>query len=145
MSDKSYSVKLANWTEYRDDIRSIRTQVFIDEQNVPEDLEWDGLDEDAVHVIAINNQSKKAVGTARLLQTGQIGRMAVLKNERNKGIGSNMLKLLIKYAWDNQIVPLFLHAQLSAVDFYRQHGFEETGGIFNDANIPHCKMIHSSA
>ena len=143
MSDKSYSVKLTNWAVHRDEISLIRRQVFIDEQNVPEDMEWDGLDEEAVHVIAINNQNK-ITGTGRLLHTGQIGRMAVLKDERNKGIGGDMLKLLIKYASDNQIFPLFLHAQLSAVDFYKRYGFKETGGIFDDANIPHCKMIHSS-
>lgn len=143
MNKKDYSIQMVNWSDHWNEIKSIRTQVFIIEQHVPEKLEWDGLDENAIHVIAVN-KNKKPVGTGRLLPTGQIGRMAVLQNERNKGIGSDILKKLIKYASENLTSVLFLNAQLYAIDFYERHGFVRVGEIFEDANIPHCKMVHDS-
>ena len=142
MSETGHSVRLASWPDDQENIKSVRRQVFIIEQHVPEELEWDGLDEEAIHIIAVDNKNK-IVGTARLLPTGQIGRMAVLPNERNKGIGSDMLRLLLNYSSENFTRQIFLNAQLQAISFYEQHGFVQTGEIFDDANIPHCKMVHN--
>jgi predicted GNAT family N-acyltransferase len=141
MSEKNISVIEAGWQDYRDIIRLIRTQVFIIEQQVPEALEWDGLDEEAMHVVA-RNRHGIFTGTARLLSTGQIGRMAVLKEHRHQGAGAAMLFRLIRIAAGKNIQPLFLNAQLHAVRFYEKYGFIADGGIFDDAGIPHHRMIY---
>lgn len=142
MNKRDYSIYLARWAESENEIRSIRSEVFIKEQHVPEELEWDGMDEEAIHVIAMD-ENQQPVGTGRLLSTGQIGRMAVLPQERNKGIGSDMLDTLIRYAQQHLATTVFLNAQLYAVGFYKRHGFVQVGENFEDANIPHCKMVHN--
>lgn len=143
MTEKNYSVIEADWQEYGDIIQLIRTQVFIIEQRVRQELEWDGLDETAIHVLAFS-ADEIPVGTARLLHTGQIGRMAVLKPYRKTGIGSAMLTRLFQIAARDNISPLFLNAQLHAIRFYEKYGFVADGSIFDDAGIPHRKMIHNS-
>jgi len=143
MTEVNFTVFEASWEKHQHEIRFIRTQVFVHEQRVPEELEWDGLDDTAIHVLAFTSDQIPA-GTARLLISGQIGRMAVLKQYRNMGIGTAMLIKLIQIAASHNINPLFLNAQLHAIRFYEKHGFIPDGGIFDDAGIPHRKMIHNS-
>jgi len=86
------------WSTHKEKLRAIRERVFIEEQRVPRDIEWDGLDEDASHFIALNEMGL-ALGTAQLLtNTGQIGRMAVLKEQRGRDIGRQLLKAAIDHA-----------------------------------------------
>ena len=120
-------------------IRKVREQVFIQEQHVPEALEWDGLDEEAIHVVAQDNH-KQVIGTARLLKDGHIGRMAVLPIWRQQGVGSAMLKALLLIAQQRKLPKVFLHAQISATGFYERHGFHALGEEFMDAGIPHHYM-----
>ena len=136
-------VAQASWVELQEEIKFVRTQVFIIEQCVPENLEWDGLDDTAIHVLA-TSMDNKPVGTARLLASGQIGRMAVLKHLRGRGIGTALLKKLIQLATDNAVHPLFLNAQIHAIGFYERHGFIPASDVFDDAGIPHRKMIPGS-
>jgi len=143
MTEANFTVCETSWEKRQHEIRFIRTQVFIFEQGVPEELEWDGLDETAIHVLALTTD-QIPVGTARLLTSGQIGRMAVLKQNRNMGIGTAILVKLIQIAAGHNINPLFMNAQLHAIRFYEKHGFIPDGGIFDDAGIPHHKMIHNS-
>jgi len=120
-------------------IKKVREQVFIREQHVPKDLEWDEHDARAVHVVALdaNNQ---VIGTARLLANGHIGRMAVLEAWRKKSVGSTMLEKLLLLAQQRNLPKVFLHAQTSAIGFYKQHGFRISGEEFMDAGIPHRYM-----
>lgn len=111
---------------------------LIEEQKVPEDMEWDEFDESCVHVFAETNNSFMA--TARLLDTGQIGRMAVLKAYRNNGVGSMILEKILSIAKSMSMKTVFLNSQIDAVDFYKKFGFVEVGGIFDDAGIPYRKM-----
>lgn len=143
MTDTGFIVNEVNWTQHQHEIRFIRTQVFIFEQRVPEALEWDGMDDTAIHVLAFTADQIPA-GTARLLSSGQIGRMAVLKHYRNRGTGTAMLIRLLQIAARENITPLFLNAQLHAIRFYEKHGFIADGGVFDDAGIPHRRMIHGS-
>ena len=136
----NYIVEPVAWQDKLDILRSIRTKVFVEEQHVSIEEEWDGQDEDALHVLALTSD-RKPVGTARLLASGQIGRMAVLPDYRKQGIGSAMLKRLLKIASDNGIDNLFLNAQVDAVEFYKRLGFVEQGEIFMEAGIKHRKMI----
>lgn len=129
------------WQQQKQALRFIRTRVFIEEQNVPVELEWDDADQDAVHFLAYFNQ--EAVACARLLPSGQIGRMAVLKPFRDKGIGKALLLGVINYAEEKNIGPLFLHAQNQAIPFYDKLGFQIHGEEFMDAGIAHHEMLYS--
>lgn len=132
------SVWRADWSAEAAVIGDIRRQVFIEEQNVPETLEWDGLDTDAIHVLgALNGEP---VGTGRLLDSGQIGRLAVLPVARQQGLGSALLQELILTARDSGLPRVFLHAQIQMLDFYRRRGFSAFGADFMDAGIRHRAM-----
>ena len=120
-------------------IKSVREQVFIQEQHVPEELEWDEHDTKAVHVVAYDTRDQ-VIGTARLLADGHIGRMAVLEPWRKNGVGSAMLKTLLLLAQQQNLSKVFLHAQTSAIGFYEHHGFRTLGEEFLDAGIPHRYM-----
>jgi len=133
-----FTVEQVKWHEMKNHLRHIRTLVFIEEQKVPEDMEWDEFDQTCVHVLTkINNEY---IATARLLGTGQIGRMAVLKPYRKTGIGSKMLVKLLSIAEAKNMKTVFLNAQIDAINFYKKFDFEEEGGVFDDAGIPHKKM-----
>jgi predicted GNAT family N-acyltransferase len=127
------------WARYHARLRKIRTIVFVHEQHVPEDLEWDGLDEDATHFLALDTAGRD-VGCARLLPTGQIGRMAVLAAERNRGIGERLLAAAVAKAESLGFNEVFLHAQTHAVGFYERSGFGITGEPYTEAGIPHRSM-----
>jgi len=120
-------------------IKTIRQKVFIEEQSVPEELEWDGEDDNAIHVIAADHDNN-IIGTARILVNGHIGRMAVAKSWRHQGVGTALLNKLLKIAIHEKMQRVFLNAQTSAVDFYRRFGFERHGEEFMDAGIPHYFM-----
>ena len=120
-------------------IKTVREQVFIQEQHVPEELEWDDHDAKAIHVVAIDTHNQ-VIGTARLLADGHIGRMAVLTAWRKTGIGSAMLQKLLSIAKERGLSKVFLHAQTSAIGFYENHGFRSLGEEFMDAGIPHRYM-----
>ena len=129
----------ADWHADQSIINDIRRRVFIEEQHVPEALEWDGLDETAIHVLAAAGDAT-ACATGRLLPSGQLGRMAVLPDYRHRGVGSAILIELLSAAADSGLSGVFLHAQLQAVAFYERHGFTTAGDIFEDAGIPHIAM-----
>jgi len=120
-------------------IKTVREQVFIQEQHVPEELEWDEQDAKAIHVVAYN-ENDQVIGTARLLADGHIGRMAVLEAWRKNGVGSAMLEKLLLLAQQRSLSKVFLHAQTSAIGFYDHHGFRVLGEEFMDAGIPHRYM-----
>ena len=131
-------IKTVNFKENFSEIEKIRTSVFIKEQNVPIELEWDEFDNDSTHVIAYYDS--KPVGTARLLNDGHIGRMAVLKAYRNRKIGENMLKYILELANTKAIDNIELSAQSHAVGFYKKYGFVVTSDVYMDAGIPHYTM-----
>ena len=132
------NIRKACWPDDKNTLSSIRRQVFIEEQNVPEEMEWDEFDESSVHCIASVNE--KTVGTGRLMERGQIGRMAVLNNYRNKGIGTAILKFLIEQHFSRSKTPIKIHAQSHAIEFYKIFGFVINGDEFDEAGIPHFEM-----
>lgn len=140
--DGKFEVQEVTWSAAVSALRTLRTTVFIQEQQVPEDLEWDGLDDDAVHALA-RSASGEAIGCVRLLLHGtqaHIGRMAVLPAWRGKGVGRALLAAMLKAARDAGASSVFLNAQLSAVGFYARAGFQAEGEEFLDAGIPHIRM-----
>ena len=113
--------------------------MFINEQGVDEEIEWDGLDEEAWHWLALGPE-KKGIATARLLKSGQIGRMAVEKQFRFQGIGSAILRDILKSAKDLNMESVFLHSQSKAKKFYKKFNFSPEGNEFFEADILHVKM-----
>jgi predicted GNAT family N-acyltransferase len=129
----------APWKEHGDALKKIREVVFIEEQQVPREIEWDGADDDSHHYLAINELGQM-VGCARLMASGQIGRMAVLKEHRGNGIGAQLLDEALAHAKELGFDEVFLHAQTYALDFYRKAGFVPFGDEFTEAGIPHIAM-----
>ena len=141
-----WNIKIADWLEPSEQaaIRASREQVYIIEQNVSEELEWDGLDEECLQLL-VSHPKHGALATARLCYNnetgyGHIGRMSVLKEWREQGIGHSMLDMLIEHANMQQISHLELNAQTHAMKFYTKHGFDAYGEEFLDAGIPHYAM-----
>ena len=134
-------VAATTWAESEEALSQIRRQVFIEEQQVPEELEWDGEDEAAIQLLAYFNDTP--IGTLRLLDSGYLGRMAVLKAYRNRGVGHALMQTMIDIAEENGLVTLELSAQTHALPFYLQFGFVANGEIFMDAGIPHRHMSMS--
>lgn len=128
-----------DWPTHQEALRAIRTEVFVDEQGVPRELEWDGEDDVCHHFLAITEAGQR-VGCGRLMPSGQIGRMAVLKHERGKGIGRQILDAAVETGKSLGFRRLFLHAQKDAVPFYRRAGFLPEGNEFMEAGIPHLAM-----
>lgn len=140
MADPNFSIHIADWQRDRDQLALVREQVFVREQKVPLEMEWDGDDEQALHLLA-EDATGQSIGTARLLPTGHLGRMAVLSDWRGKGVGAALLRELLKLARERDYPPLFLNAQTSAVGFYLKFGFVTEGAEFMDAGIPHLRMV----
>jgi len=133
-------ITIGNWETQSVDAQAVRENVFIIEQNIPIELEWDEMDAVSLHAIAYKNG--KAVGTGRLLPDGHIGRMAVLKTVRGAGIGGQLLQTLMLKAKSRGDDTVVLHAQLHAATFYQRHGFLADGEEFMEAGIPHILMLH---
>ena len=124
-----------------EDICAIRYEVFVDEQNVPEKLEIDGLDNEAKHVLAFVDCVP--IGTGRILSDGHIGRLAVLKKYRGQGAGKLIMKELIKWAQDMNLENVWLSSQWHAHSFYLDLGFVCVGEIYEEAGIDHIKMYRA--
>lgn len=133
-------VRLAHWPEDTAMLRQVRESVFILEQHVPAELEWDGIDADCVHALATSPDGQ-AIGTGRLLRDGHIGRMAVLREWRNQGVGRRLMETLMAEARHRNYPRLALNAQVSAVSFYERFGFVTRGDEFDEACIPHLEMV----
>ncbi len=135
----SFTVRLADWQTEATPLSDVRRMVFIEEQNIPPHLEWDDLDAACVHAVALDAQGC-AIGTARLLPNGHIGRIAVLKNWRRKGVGKELVNSLIVLNKLRGAQHTLLSAQLGAMSFYHTLGFVAEGEIYLDAEIPHQMM-----
>ena len=136
---RAFVVRPVNWTAARKQLHEVRRAVFIEEQQVPEELEWDDADERAYHVLALAEDGT-AIGTGRLKLDCHIGRMAVLREWRHRGVGSAILELLLDLAEREGCARVKLHAQTHAVRFYARYGFSVTGDEFGEAGIPHRLM-----
>ena len=136
--EQNATVTSGHWEILEEHASRIRRVVFIDEQQVPQEEEWDGLDSQCLHFLAMLNG--EPVGTARLLPDGHIGRVAVLEHARGLGIGYQLMEAAIQAARDAGHARAVLSAQLHALAFYEQLGFVAHGDVFMDAGIPHREM-----
>lgn len=140
-----------SWESARADASAIRFRVFVEEQGVPQAIELDEQDPHCVHALAYNDnretadgrgtpRSVTAIGTGRLLPDAHIGRMAVLEQWRGRGVGSRILESLIEKARERGDREILLAAQVHAMEFYRAHGFQPVGEVYEEAGIPHQNM-----
>ena len=121
---------------------AIRRRVFVKEQGVPEEIELDRDDQRAIHFLVF--AGPRAVGTARIVlhrNSAKIGRMAVLKSYRGRGIGKKLLQQAVETAKNRGAKSVYLHAQVTVIGFYESMSFRCVGPIFDEAGIPHRKMI----
>lgn len=136
-------VKEVNNEAEKEKVFALRKKVFVEEQNVSPELEWDKYDKEAIHVLA--RSGKETIGCGRIVffaNRGKIGRVAVAKEYRRKGIGSKVCRKLIKIAADRKDCDrIVLHAQVSSRGFYEKLGFKPVGDKFMEAGIEHIKMI----
>ena len=135
-------MRAADWINDGNAIRAIRERVFVGEQDVPADLEYDGRDPDCWHVLAETPEGT-AIATGRLAMDGRIGRMAVDREWRGRGVGRALLDALIERARSEGLARVVLHAQTGALGFYARAGFRAHGPIFEEAGIPHREMERS--
>lgn len=137
---KRFFVRLVDWTEEQQALLAIRREVFVLEQKVPEELEVDGLDGQCVQVLA-EDADGNAIGTARLMPEGRIGRVAVLKSWRRCGVGAGLMAKLEEEATRKGITKLELHAQTHQIPFYENLAYVVVEGEeFLDAGIAHRLM-----
>jgi len=132
-------VEQTSWQASSKILTAIRLKVFVEEQQVPEAEEIDEYDATAVHWLAYG-PNDEVMATARMLTDGQVGRMAVLKEFRQQGVGSSLMRNMIRYAVTAGLKQLFLNAQIKAIPFYEGMGFAAQGNPFMDAGISHKYM-----
>jgi predicted GNAT family N-acyltransferase len=132
-------VRLADWASDERSLRDIRQRVFMVEQGVTADLEWDGIDQECRHALAEDGEGQP-IGCARLLPDGHIGRVAVLADWRRRGVGDALLERMIALARELGHTRVMLNAQTHALAFYARRGFVAYGPEYDDAGIPHRAM-----
>jgi predicted GNAT family N-acyltransferase len=140
LAHEGFALTLVSWNTASDALSRVRRAVFIVEQGVPESLEWDDADAVSVHALA-SAPDGEPVATGRLLPDGHIGRMAVLKAWRGRGVGAAILALLVKQARGRGDREIALAAQVHAIGFYEREGFVAEGPVFDDAGLPHRRMV----
>lgn len=140
-ADKLYAFTLivTDWQQQREALSAVRRKVFIEEQQVPELLEWDDEDADAIHLLAFGLDGE-VVGCARLLHDGHLGRMAVLPEWRGHGVGTALLEQALALFREQCFEQVVLSAQTHAIGFYERAGFRVCSEIYDDAGIPHRDM-----
>lgn len=134
-----YRIEICDWPAAIERARPVRMKVFVEEQGVPQSLEWDEFDADSRHALALDSVGN-TIGTGRLLPDGHIGRMAVLAEWRDKGVGAAMLRCLMEVAGKTGMRRVILNAQTQAIGFYARFGFTPEGSEFVEAGIPHRTM-----
>ncbi|MGG0177176.1 GNAT family N-acetyltransferase [Gottfriedia acidiceleris] len=134
------TIEAATDEEIKDALK-VRVEVFVEEQQISRDLEFDGLDEECIHFVSYDREQPIAAGRLRLIEsTGKVQRICVLNDYRGKKIGNEIMYLIHKTAKEKGLDQLILHAQESAIPFYEKLGYKISSEIFFEADIPHAEM-----
>lgn len=135
----SYDIRFGDWNALSADAKTIRFEVFVEEQKVPSEIELDDMDALCLHAVAYAADGTP-VGTGRLLPDGHIGRMAVRRSVRGGGVGGALLQALMAQARARGHRQVVLSSQSHAAPFYERHGFSIDGDEFYEAGIAHINM-----
>lgn len=138
----AFEVRACAWADAAAALRRVRHDVFVVEQRVPEMLEFDASDEACVHALATDT-AEAPIGCARLLDDGHIGRVAVVRDWRRRGVGASLMACLIERARLRGDRGVVVNAQVAAMRFYERLGFTPTGATFDEAGIPHRVMTRA--
>jgi len=133
-----WTLSLCDWAQAGARVLPLRIEVFVREQGVPEELELD--EDDPVSLHAVCEAGGRVIATGRLLPDGHVGRLAVARDWRGRGVGSRVLEALVAEAARRGLDEVVLHAQVQAEAFYLRHGFVPDGGVFEEAGLPHRRM-----
>lgn len=139
MNDQAFTVRRADWATEQPLLKAVRTTVFVQEQHVPAEIEWDAMDPQCLHALAVDG-ARQPIGTARLLPDGHIGRVAVLGPWRGCGVGLALMHWMLDAAREAGHSHVALNSQQSAAGFYERLGFRVDGDAFWEAGIPHVPM-----
>ena len=144
--ESTVRMQLGTWQELGVEASQLRTEVFVEEQGIPAEMEWDAADQTAIHAL-VRNRMGLPVATGRLLQhapgVGRIGRMAVRRVLRGSNLGREVLRALVRAAKERGDREVLLHAQRTAEGFYARLGFVRRGEPFEEAGIVHIEMVHA--
>ena len=135
-----FSVSLICWHDGEPLLKSVREAVFIHEQGISPELEWDGADEHCRHALVLSQQGE-AIGCGRMLANGHIGRIAVSSKWRKQKVGTAIMEALLNYAHAHDYPQVDVDAQTHAIPFYRSFDFVDEGEVFMDAGLPHIRMV----
>jgi YbgC/YbaW family acyl-CoA thioester hydrolase len=144
--DPMVDLVVGDWATLGAEAGAVRAEVFVQEQKIPADMEWDAADAECLHAVA-RNRLGMVVATGRLLEhvpgVAKIGRMAVRRPLRGSRVGRAVLEALMQAARDQGYREVILHAQMSAEPFYRRVGFNQRGPVFEEAGIEHVEMVRA--
>jgi predicted GNAT family N-acyltransferase len=135
-----YSVSRVSWEFAAPLLKTVRERVFICEHRIPKRVEFDRKDRQAIHMLICDDVSQEPVATGRILPSGEIGRIAVIKEHRRQNLDELILKGLLKAARDLSLNEIYIHSPLEAVDYFVKNGFKPVGGVFMEAGLPKQQM-----
>jgi predicted GNAT family N-acyltransferase len=136
----SYTVSRVRWEQAAPLLKNVREQVFVYEWRIPKTIEFDKKDRFAYHVLACDDKTQEPIGTGRILSSGEISRIAVLKFHRKDQVDKIILKALFKIAREMNLKEIFIYSPLEAIEYFRKFNFNSTGAVFMEAGMPRQKM-----
>ena len=131
---------VTNYDDHQHELSAIRHQVFVEEQKVPAEIEWDERDQHCVHVLIRLDGIPSATGRIDLDKGGKVGRVAVLTKARRYGLGRKVMEALEQQAQLAGLNKIWFHAQSSAIGFYQSLDYQIVSEEFEEAGIPHRGM-----
>jgi len=139
-AERTLLVRVADFTADFANLRQVRETVFIDEQRVPRELEFDDRDALCIHVLAFDGDAPVGTGRLDLDYGGKVGRVAVVATHRRFGVGTAVMNALHAAARERKQSSVWCNAQLTAVPFYERLGYVSSGPVFVEAGIDHLRM-----
>lgn len=136
----SYTVSRVRWEQAAPLLKNVREQVFVYEWRIPKSIEFDKKDRFAYHVLACHDKTQEPIGTGRILSSGEISRIAVLKFHRKDQVDKIILQALFKIAREMNLKEIFIYSPLDAIEYFRKFNFNSTGAVFMEAGMPRQKM-----
>lgn len=136
----SYSVSRVEWEQAAPLLKNVREQVFVCEWRIPKSIEFDQKDHFAYHVLACHDKTQEPIGTGRILSSGEISRIAVLKYYRKDQVDKIIIQTLFNIARDMKVKEIFIYSPLDVIDYFRKFNFNTTGSVFMEAGMPRQKM-----
>ncbi|WP_440876760.1 GNAT family N-acetyltransferase [Thalassotalea sp. PLHSN55] len=136
----SYSVSRVEWGLAAPLLKNVREKVFVCEWRIPKNIEFDQQDPRAYHILVCDDISQEPIGTGRIMPTGEISRIAVLKNYRHDPVDKVILSSLIRIAKELELNEVFISAPLSTVNYFSERNFCPIGAVFMEAGIARQRM-----